>query len=83
MTLFDKAYCVALEVLAVTRSTAQRHLAGRAWPRVSTPGRTIIRDGLDWRIWLVFWTVFVAGCGMAVLVASTGERDPEGLLVIK
>ena len=83
MTIFSKAFYVVVSVTALLRGLGPRDLAFKTRALLSPFRTEEAQNRVDWRIWLLFWTVFFIGCVMAVLAASSGERHSEGLLIIK
>ncbi|WGI66657.1 hypothetical protein QEO92_16705 [Neorhizobium petrolearium] len=83
MVLFSRVFYVIVGMIAAFRTMGLRNTTSRAWIRLYPVRPDGVQNRFDWRMWLPFWAVFFIGCAMAVVVASSGERNPEGLLIIK
>jgi len=68
---------MAMEMAFRTREP--REIAVRAWTRLSLLQQEGLNNRNDWRMWLLFWAVFLAGCTMAVAVASLEEHELDGV----
>ncbi len=47
----------------------------KAWTRISPLQQEAEQSRSEWRLWLLFWAVFLIGCTMAVTVASSADRS--------
>lgn len=73
MRVSSRAFYVAAEMF---RAWGPREAALKAWTRISP--LQVMQSRSEWRMWLLFWAVFLIGCTMAVTVASSKERGALG-----
>ena len=58
-----------------------RTTASRVWTWLSPVEQEGSRSGNEWRMWLLFWVVFLVGCTLTAAVASSWNRSPEVLII--
>jgi hypothetical protein len=75
MRISSRAFYVAAEMF---RAWGPGEIALKAWTRISPLQQEAEQSRSEWRLWLLFWAVFLIGCTMAVTVASSKERSAHG-----